>query len=322
AYHQLIKKIAFKKKSEENISRAFIDQGVFLMGDDIHQLLYFSEVRRESMVDKGFEFVKRKTDDGCLYFIVNQADSAFNGWMPIQTRAGSVAIFNPMSGNHGLAACRVLDDESTEVYFQLAERESCILKIFDEKILAPDYPYTRVKGNITEITGEWDIQFLTGGPVLPEDIKTQILTSWTELDEENGRSFSGTAQYIIQFEKPNMKADLWMLDFGSVYESAVVSLNGFILDTLITAPYRIQFSDVVLQDKNDLEICVSNLMANRIAFLDRNNILWKKFYNINFPPKNRENRGPDGLFTAVDWEPQKSGLIGPVKIIPLVRCAN
>ena len=200
--------------------------------------------------------------------------------------------------------------------------ESCILQIFNGKIESPDYPYTKVKGRITEITGEWHIQFLTGGSVLPEDIKTRALTSWTELDEENGQSFSGTAQYTIQFEKPKIKADSWMLDLGIVYESAVVNLNGVVLDTLITAPYRIQFPDEVLRDKNELKINISNLMANRIAFMDRNKILWKKFYNINFPPKDRENRGPDGTFTAIDWKPQKSGLIGPVKIIPLIRCAN
>ena len=320
AYQQLIKKLAFKKLGEENISRAVIDQGEFLMGDDIHKLLDASTVEREPMVDRGLQFVKRKSDDGPFYFIVNQAEKAFDGWIPIQTQAGSAAIFNPMSGNHGLATCRVSEDGSKEVYLQLEKGESCILQIFNGKIEGPDYPYTAIKGRITELTGEWDIQFLTGGPVLPEDVKIRQLTSWTELDEENVQSFSGTAQYIIRFEKPKIEAESWMLDLGSVYESAVVSLNGIVLDTLITAPYRIHFSDEVLQDKNDLKIRVSNLMANRIAFMERNNRLWKKFYNINFPPRNSENRGSDGTFSAIDWKPQKSGLIGPVKIIPFSPC--
>ena len=222
------------------------------------------------MVDRGLEFIKRKTEDGCFYFIVNRSDSAFDGWIPIQTRAGSVGLFDPMSGNLGLAAWRTPDNESTEVYLQLEKGESCILKMIDGIIKALDYPYHAIKGSSTELTGEWNIQFITGGPVLPDDIKTRTLTSWTELNEEGVKSFSGTAQYTIQFKKPKTKADFWMLDLGSVYKSARVTLNGFILDTLIIEPYQVQFSDVLLRDQNELIIRVSNLMANRIAYMDRN----------------------------------------------------
>jgi hypothetical protein len=57
-------------------------------------------------------------------------------------------------------------------------------------------------------------------------------------------------------------------------------------------------------------------MANRIAYLDRNNIEWKKFYNINFPARLDENRNDQGLFDASGWEPAPSGLVGPVSLIP------
>ena len=72
-----------------------------------------------------------------------------------------------------------------------------------------------------------------------------------------------------------------------------------------------------MEEKNALEIDVSNLMANRIADLDRRGVSWKKFYNINFPAKLRENRGADGLFNASKWSPRDSGLIGPVKLVPI-----
>ncbi len=44
---------------------------------------------------------------------------------------------------------------------------------------------------------------------------------------------------------------------------------------------------------------------------------WKTFYNVNFPSRLPENRGPDGLFTAARWEPLPSGLLGPVTLTPL-----
>jgi hypothetical protein len=53
-------------------------------------------------------------------------------------------------------------------------------------------------------------------------------------------------------------------------------------------------------------------MPNRIADLERQGVLWKKFYNTNFPSRLPENRGADGIFTAVQWQPKSSGLLGPL----------
>jgi hypothetical protein len=96
-----------------------------------------------------------------------------------------------------------------------------------------------------------------------------------------------------------------------------VKLNGKELGTLISPPFRIPILKDQIKKENILEIKVSNLMANRIADLDRQNVNWKKFYNVNFPARNRENRGADGLFNASHWPPRESGLIGPVRLVPI-----
>jgi hypothetical protein len=54
-------------------------------------------------------------------------------------------------------------------------------------------------------------------------------------------------------------------------------------------------------------------MANRIAYLDRSNVQWKKFYNTNFPARLKQN-SKNGLFDASAWLPRESGLIGPVTL--------
>jgi hypothetical protein len=54
-------------------------------------------------------------------------------------------------------------------------------------------------------------------------------------------------------------------------------------------------------------------MANRIAYMDRNNIPWKIFYNTNMPARKRENV-KNGLFDASAWKPLPSGLSGPSNI--------
>ena len=104
---------------------------------------------------------------------------------------------------------------------------------------------------------------------------------------------------------------------GRVAESARIRLNGKDLGTLIQSPYRLKISKARLREKNTLEVRVSNLMAKRIADMDRRKVNWKKFYNINFPARRKENAGPDGLFNASRWTPRDSGLIGPVALVPM-----
>ena len=57
-------------------------------------------------------------------------------------------------------------------------------------------------------------------------------------------------------------------------------------------------------------------MANRIIDMDKNGANYKLFYNINFAANKHENVGADGMFTAENWNPMTSGLIGPVSLTP------
>jgi hypothetical protein len=50
--------------------------------------------------------------------------------------------------------------------------------------------------------------------------------------------------------------------------------------------------------------------------MDRNNLPWKIFYNINMPARRRENV-KNGLFDASGWQPLPSGLSGPVTLTPM-----
>ena len=116
--------------------------------------------------------------------------------------------------------------------------------------------------------------------------------------------------------RPQGNAAKWLLDLGNVKESAAVTLNGQYVGSLIGPYFKIEVDNALLKDVNLLEVNVSNLMANRIADLDRREVFWKKFYNVNFPARMPENR-KDGLFSAAQWLPAESGLIGPVTITSL-----
>jgi hypothetical protein len=144
------------------------------------------------------------------------------------------------------------------------------------------------------------------------------LKTWTDLEGDSFKTFSGTASYSTHFKKPAGKSSQFLLDLGKVYESAQVWINGKYMATLIGPVYAVCISDKDLQADNLLEIKVANSMANRIIDLDKRNVDWKKFNNTNFPARLPQNRGADGLFNAAKWKPLVSGLSGPVTITPVI----
>jgi hypothetical protein len=317
AFQKLIARIHFIKMADSDIRSARIGDGKFLLGDDLGQLFSAAGAKREPMVDKNLRFVRRRHATGRFYFIVNTTGEPLDDWIGLQGNPKSVAIFNPMFEKKGRAAIRTSANGDSKIYLQLAQGETCILKTFETTIDGPLYDYIKTVGDPREIKGAWSVSFIEGGPELPPDVQAGELVSWTNFGGEAVKIFSGTARYTISFQEPEGHAGGWLLDLGRVCESANVKLNGKELGTLICLPFQITIPENRMEKENILEIEVSNLMANRIADLDRHGVKWKKFYNVNFPPRRRENRGPDGLFDASGWLPRESGLLGPVKLLPV-----
>ena len=178
------------------------------------------------------------------------------------------------------------------------------------------FPYIRIAGERLMLDGPWQLTFIKGGPTLPKPQDLSALRSWTALDVEEGESFSGTARYATVVELPDSWEGDVLLDLGTVKESARVLVNGVAVDTLIGPKYATIIRRNLFTGRDTLQVEVTNLMANRIADLDRRGVFWKRFYNVNFPARLAENRR-DGLFSAAGWEPIESGLLGPVSITPM-----
>jgi hypothetical protein len=298
------------------IKKASVGNGAFLIGDNINTLLETAKVRKETASDNGLSFERRKNNDGDIYFINNRSDRIINDWVTLNTIAISVALFDPMYAKSGLAKWKKNGQEKIDVLLQLQPFESVIVQTYQSKKIGGDYQYIQATAQPQEIKGEWTIEFLNGGPVLPQKIITSKLGSWTELDGEDVKNFSGTAKYSVSFEKPAGNTSSWIFDLGKVNETAEVILNGKKITTLVGPTFQCVIPSSAFQQSNKLEIIVANLMANRIAYMDRNNIPWKIFYNTNMPARRREN-AKNGLFDASSWKPLPSGLIGPVTLTPI-----
>jgi hypothetical protein len=174
----------------------------------------------------------------------------------------------------------------------------------------PQWQYMSPSGAPQPIEGRWQVNFIAGGPTLPQVTAVEQLTSWTNWpgDQEALQAFGGTARYTIKFGKPEGNVDAWAIDLGIVCHSARVMLNGQALGTLLAPPFRMVLPDALQEGENLLEIEITNLMANRLAYLDRQGQAWRKFFfvNMTYEP-----------FDAADWEPLPSGLLGPVQLVPL-----
>ncbi|MBV9923404.1 MAG: glycoside hydrolase family 2 protein [Acidobacteria bacterium] len=316
AFKRLLSQLNFDDTNTPGVRGASVGAGRFLLGDDLTKLLAHAGTRREAMVEQGLRFTRRAYAGGAYYFVLNRGNAPFKGWAPLASDARSVAVFDPLTGEAGLAVSRDGSGGGQEIYIQLAPGESCLLKTFDTRQSAQHFTYFQAAGAPQALGGEWSVNFVEGGPTLPPALRLNTPESWARLEGDAYKTFSGTARYTLDFKRPQGANTDWLLDLGRVAETARVRLNGQELGTLITPPFRVRIPSALLRDQNTLEVEVTNLAINRVIDLERRGVKYKKFYNTNFPARRPEDRGADGLFDATKLEPRDSGLLGPVTLTP------
>ena len=302
--------LSFASTATDGVRAASVGAGRFLAGDDLTALLQEAGVQREPMADRGLAFTRRQHERGHHYFLANLGADPIEGWLPLGTETASAVLFDPMTTQSGVAAVRRAD-EGAEVYVQLEPGASRILRTFTtDHADGPNWTYLRDDGTPHELGGQWTVQFVDGGPVLPDSFSTRSLASWTTLGGEEAQRFAGTAQYTLTFDAPSDSAAAWTLDLGRVRESARVTLNGHDLGRVWAHPFTRRVEDALQSGTNRLEIEVTNLAANRIADMDRRGVEWKTFYDINLVGLDYRP------FDASGWSPVASGLLGPVTLVP------
>ena len=302
-YHNHVERSA---KLQEMIER---EKGQLAITDIIDQVLANMGIEREILVDSGLDFIRRKINGGKIYYLVNHTPNNIDEYITISSPAKSVLIMDPLTGNTGKASI-LPRKENTDVLLQIKPGQTLFLRTFDENIDTPAWNYFTEAGDPIELQGLWNVSFVSGEPSIPGDIRMQELQSWTGYGKET-EAFSGTARYSIQFEIPDPAITEWLLDLGDVRESARIWINGKYLDCLWSNPFEIRLGGLPA-GTNTLGIEVTNLSANRLRDLERSGREWKTFYEINMVNRHYEP------FDASIWDPMPSGLIGEVRIIPLM----
>lgn len=252
----------------------------------------------------GIRFVRRAVADGCYYFLVNRSGKAADARVKLAASGKGAVMLDPWTGRSGLV------DLPESIHLVLAPGESRIVRTYrDKQAEGPKWVDDEAAGDPVVLGGNWKVSFLEGGPELPQAFETTPLASWTRQDGASYRNFSGTALYRLEFDWKGKSPAL--LDLGEVAHTAKVRLNGKDAGTCWSPPHRLDVGKLLREGSNVLEVEVTNLAANRIADLDRRKVPWKAFHEINFVNIDYKP------FDASGWEPMESGLLGPVRIIPI-----
>jgi hypothetical protein len=317
----------FAADSSDGIERASSGAGRILRGDVLAALRASGTVR-EAVADTPIDAIRRRTASGYDYFFANLTGDAFSGWVTLGVDAMSATVTDPLTGHTGTLpidrndaggraapAGRASGDSGARIYLQLKPGQSLLVSTSTRRVAAGGQQWTWLEpaGAAIPIDGTWSIEFIKGGPELPRRLTTTRLASWTELGGEDAQRFGGTARYRIEFQAPARSADDWLLDLGDVRESARVRLNGRSVATAWSLPFEARLGSAMKRGRNVLELEVTNLAANRIRDMDRRGVPWKimreiDIVNIRYQP-----------FDASKWALEPSGLLGPIRLIPMRR---
>jgi hypothetical protein len=298
----------------ENLTNGILQlkqgKGKILLANNIQKALEYNGIRREALTDTGIKFIRRKLADGKYYFLVNHSPKVIDTQVPLNVQAESVVIFDPQTGNSGLAAVSG-EANKTMVKVQMQPGEAIILRTIPNEIpKMAAWEYLQEPGEPIVLKENWSLQFSEGGPDLPTATELTELVSWPQLPDPKAEAYSGSGIYTTTFIIPAKEAGEYILDLGDVRESARVWINDEEVGLLWSIPFKARIGEYLKEGENTLKVEVNNLMANRIRDMDKKGIEWRKYHEINFVNINYEP------FDASVWEPTPSGLIGPVKIIP------
>ncbi len=269
---------------------------------NVKELLAQASVPGEqSLSESGFHFLKMENNGEVVYMVFNCSTTALDEWVQLNIPAREYVFLDPWNGK-----ITTPQQKKQAVRLQMEPETSLFIRCMDSKTTAPDYAYMEPSAETEEIEGTWKVRFIEGGPVFPGDISLAELDSWTRTGDPQASRFAGTARYSVEFDHSRSFTS-GVLDLGEVKDCARVKLNGKSYGMLPGPSFKVKV-DNLQPGKNQLEVDVTNVAANRIRDLDIKGENWKKFYDINFVNIDYEP------FDASEWEIRDAGLLGPVNI--------
>ncbi|MES2890683.1 MAG: glycosyl hydrolase [Bacteroidota bacterium] len=297
--------------NKAGIKEFLMGKGKVILASDVQDALKSQNIFPEQLTKAGLKFIRRSAAGEKYYFIVNHTGKNVDESIALNYAATNVLISDPLTGNSGLAQFQKSQGK-TLVRLQLQPGESVLVKMDQEPSSGHQWHYVENSARSIVLTSPWTLQFTAGGPSLPASLEMDQPRTWTSFAGDTSLlNFSGTGRYTTSFQLPVKPGGEYLLKLDRLCESAQVIINGKDAGLIWSVPYQLRIGKYLQPGVNTISLEVSNLMANRIRYMDRHKMEWRKYHEINFVNINYKN------FNAADWSVQPSGLEGPVTILPL-----
>lgn len=270
----------------------------------------FAVIMSISSIGWPIDYIHRRTAGADIYFVADRTGYGSYSVCTFRVNNRVPCLWLPDTGE--VRACRygTRDDGTTSVGLRLPPYGSVFVVFRDE-----DNPPTLIESRPgpeegREVNGPWDVRFAPGWGA-PASKTFPKLVSWTDVDDEGVRYFSGIASYHNTFDvnadqmEPGKRI---VLDLGEVRFIAEVYVNGQSQGIVWKPPFQVDVTDAVKAGTNQLVVEVANTWSNRLVG-DAQSPDGPKFCRTNIDRS---------LTWQVPWKDTPllpSGLLGPVRLI-------
>ncbi|MCM1021864.1 MAG: glycosyl hydrolase [Muribaculum sp.] len=264
-------------------------------------------------------YIHERKGDIDFYFVSNRTEESVTSKCTFRVSGKQPQLWNPMDGSTRNLTSFNDNGTTTEIALEFEPFESYFI-VFAGKPVNTGAPNFPTKVDMQTIDGEWQIAFDTkwGGP---ESVVADTLFDWSKSEDEGIRYYSGTAVYNTTFNVDKPEDGNVVLSLGNVKNMAKVIVNGKDVGIVWCKPWQIDITDALQQGENKLTVEVTNLWVNRLIgdeHLPDDGIKdneWPEWLvNGSSRPSKRYTFTTYKHYTA-DSPLQKSGLLGPVKLI-------
>lgn len=83
-FQTLLTQLRFTENGK--VKKATVGKGAFWVSDDLAALLNVASSRQERLAEKGLSFIRRRNNEGAVYFLNNRTDKVVDGWLPLATK--------------------------------------------------------------------------------------------------------------------------------------------------------------------------------------------------------------------------------------------
>ena len=205
--------------------------------------------------------VHRTLNDAEIYWISSPSAEACKAEVSLRCYGLKPYLWHPVTGKMEEIAYRFVDGrtllslefEPHDAYFIVLKGKTEVQEISNT---------TKERKTICQVNGTWDITFEDKFGE-HKNITTTDLRSWTDINDEWIKYFSGTATYRTTISIPPHQGNIY-LDLGEVKNIAEVYINGKKAQTLWKTPFIADISEYINGDNINIEIKVTNLWVNRL----------------------------------------------------------